>query len=575
LTYSLIGQQTYFINSFGNELYSHPSQIIQLSADNYCLRQASSDASNSWNVGPAIINNNQIIDYFYDTLTITTIPNQQNLIFRGLNNIQMIDNEIFAIGAHGVHGFGLATSFIIRGNQNDWLQNEYDLSWTPNMIFRDLCVKSIEEQQIWSAGYAALIDNNEYFQFPYLNIIDYNTNTIVWDTVYNLNFINPYVRMNSSFNEIQSNKQGGIYALVNYEFENDFNLDNGGVLLCEIDSNGHWLWHHNINLGYGDVSIDFIKTNDEGYLINTRVGIYLFSDTAYTSLIKLNENRELDWQIDSIHIDTRLKSMLQNKDDSYIICGNAYHPNDDFLDGFVYKLSANGDSVLWYRRYGETYHEYIEDIIFTDADSTGLSGYTAVGRQDLAIPGSNIYLLKLNCMGLANDPTASFIYENVGQNNQVLFYNQSQHIYADSIDGGYYVWDFGDDNQLIQTTDSLPTINHQYETAGSYTVSITGYVCNDTVQYTENILVGPVGVNANLANEFNNFQISPNPSKGIFYISNNAINATIEIFNANGELVYTNETTTTKIDLSAKANGIYYYNIKTLGQVYSGKLIKN
>ena len=87
-------------------------------------------------------------------------------------------------------------------------------------------------------------------------------------------------------------------------------------------------------------------------------------------------------------------------------------------------------------------------------------------------------------MGLLTEPFAQFSYLNP-TGNIMEFQNLSQYTYPDSIDGGHFVWDFGDD---FNTNAQTPT--HTYTVAGVYNITLTAIVCNNTSRYPQTICVG-------------------------------------------------------------------------------------
>jgi len=73
-----------------------------------------------------------------------------------------------------------------------------------------------------------------------------------------------------------------------------------------------------------------------------------------------------------------------------------------------------------------------------------------------------------------------------------------------------------------------------------------------------------------------NISIYPNPSNGVFTISGIEVNASINIYNAIGELVKSIQSTdnNTTVDLSDYSNGIYFIKIKNNKGEAIQKLIK-
>ena len=141
-----------------------------------------------------------------------------------------------------------------------------------------------------------------------------------------------------------------------------------------------------------------------------------------------------------------IRKAIQSNDDNYILCGYYTPPEKIRLDAAILKLDSAGN-LLWQRSYGDAYHEYAYDMIFEANDSTGKSGYVICGRKDLGTGEANVYFLKLNCMGLLDEPHAEFAVQIAPPGNdplQIQFQNLSKYVYPDSVDGGFYLWDFGD-----------------------------------------------------------------------------------------------------------------------------------
>ena len=241
----------------------------------------------------------------------------------------------------------------------------------------------------------------------------------------------------------------------------------------------------------------------------------------------------------------------------------------------IYKLSADGE-ILWYRSYGGEGNDYCYDIA---ASPDG--GYIMAGRTDTLISNgtggtygyADIYLVKTNCMGLLTVPQANFTYSYDTTSLAANFYNLSQYTYPDSIDGGYYIWDFGDGNTLIQTSDSPASANftHLYNKNEPHLVSLTAIVCNDTSTYTIDIQhsINVVGLttNTNIAPQ-SHVTVRPNPSSGTFYVDYAIANnqqATLNMYNITGTLMQQNTLSqkgTLNIDANNWQSGIYYYTLQ-------------
>lgn len=127
-----------------------------------------------------------------------------------------------------------------------------------------------------------------------------------------------------------------------------------------------------------------------------------------------------------------------------------------------------------------------------------------------------------------------------------------------------YTWDFGDGG-----SSTLGTPSHTYSTAGTYTVILTGTLGNCTSTDTITIIVGGTGFEEISLEEA--VRLFPNPNNGEFKLSINFLteqNVEVSLYNTIGEQLEVrtlNNTSSTVIDfnLSSKAGGFYFVNIKT------------
>lgn len=139
-----------------------------------------------------------------------------------------------------------------------------------------------------------------------------------------------------------------------------------------------------------------------------------------------------------------------------------------------------------------------------------------------------------------------------------------------------YVWDFGD-GQTQPGTGTPGEVIHHYDTAGTYTVTLT--LSNDCGDVTTSKIIkyggiGPTGIN-DVNGIQNAFRVFPNPSKSQVTISNdNGIKIeSISVFNLLGQQVYNKgniHADKSLINISNLATGIYNVIINT----EKGKIIK-
>lgn len=153
-------------------------------------------------------------------------------------------------------------------------------------------------------------------------------------------------------------------------------------------------------------------------------------------------------------------------------------------------------------------------------------------------------------------PNASFVSV-AGTNGAYTFNNTTK-----SDVTANYAWDFGDGGT---STNENPT--HTYTQSGTYTVTMiaTNACGSDTTSETNQVVVSGVAIQANERY----VRAYPNPNNGMFNLDvrlNNADDITINIYNVNGQIVYTQKlgvitSNNVSLDLSTLSAGVYNVNI--------------
>jgi len=137
--------------------------------------------------------------------------------------------------------------------------------------------------------------------------------------------------------------------------------------------------------------------------------------------------------------------------------------------------------------------------------------------------------------------------------------------------GTAYTW--APVTSTIATAAVSPTVT------SNYTVSSTGTTCPSwtwTAVFTQSVQNCPSGIQKNAASGIN-FNLYPNPTNGDFTIElNNGLVKTVEILDMTGRMVYTNTTTSDKINcnLNSLAKGIYYVRVQSNNTVEIAKIVK-
>jgi PKD repeat protein len=135
-----------------------------------------------------------------------------------------------------------------------------------------------------------------------------------------------------------------------------------------------------------------------------------------------------------------------------------------------------------------------------------------------------------------------------------------------------YSWDFGDG-----TTSTLVTPEHNYTSAGTYTVTLSAANGNcSSTSSIEVVITTPTGISEA---DKSTLVAYPNPTSGILMISLPVSEMNLKVFNSTGQLILSETTANSgkqTIDLSNNADGIYYIHItdKDHTQIIKVNLVK-
>ena len=342
--------------------------------------------------------------------------------------------------------------------------------------------------------------------------------TIIWqyiDTTYtNINY----------FTDILPDNQGGYYL---YGSVNQYPyglVSTGDLLLLHLNANGQMIDQHTYSIGETDYSGDIVRSSDGGFLLGmAHVGEETDTwDLPEGGVIKINADYSLGWINDSMYLGSGASALIELADGSIITTGSTQPPIPNaYVNLAIVKIASDG-APMWSRQYGGQWHDYGYDLALSPD-----GGFIAVGRKDSAVVQTAfLYIVKTNCMGLLTLPQASFVTQIDTGALRASFYNTSQFVYPDSIDGGHYIWDFGDG---AISTELNPT--HTYTQGGNYTVTLTAVVCSDTSVFVQEVSTWAVGIDASpqphaspqpppKEGELQGlFSITPNPANGYLTIT--------------------------------------------------------
>ena len=403
-----------------------------------------------------------------------------------------------------------------------------------------------EEGNIWGGGYTRVNGNDDY---PYLCVLN-KEGELLWDTSY---YDFP---PNSGMIDIYFKEETNKKYITFYVGYSQFSKDG---LLWEIDNKGNKIKAKQFNYGATDGIRDLIFTKDGNILLF----ISSFSVENYRRIIKLNlETWLIDFEIKDYFQNNEVASLMELEDSSIVAFGS-FQIKDatvwDHLDDYqLVKLDKQGN-LLWNRIYITDEDDFPIKLFKTEDDGFMLAGYNWDGLIH------RLHLIKTNCMGLLTEPECSFEYNNLGS-QEVAFTNTSLYVYPDSIDGGYYEWDFGDGSALSNEVNPV----HTYTEEGEYQVRLTGIVCSDTSIYEQTVLATPTSVDSPASFSLEDaFRLYPNPVESILYFEVGGNYAgqqgRILFYNTLGQLTV-QSTFHNKVDVGDLPGGVYFVVVEIGGE---------
>ncbi len=364
---------------------------------------------------------------------------------------------------------------------------------------------------------------------PYLCKLNANL-VIEWDTLYE-----QYANIDTKVRLLAPAKDGnGYYAILNI----NTTYSEGDIAVLRVDNNGIIL-DENI---YGELTnkkevvSGFIETLDNEYAIT----FYQTPNTGprYCGLLKTEQLSGIEWANNAMYYNGGLDGgVVQLPDSSFIVSGGYIKQIEPYdVDIELNKFSNSGE-WLWTRHYGNEGNDYIYDMILDSQGSLVFCGRDEPVNLPDVVNGANVYLLKTNCMGLLTQPQAAFAAQIDTNALTATFQNLSQFVYPDSIDGGHYIWDFGDGTTSTQIN---PT--HTYAQGGNYSVTLTAVVCSDTSVFVQEVSTWAVGIEVPNMETSKKLLVNiyPNPANDIVLINTHLQNnekASISICDINGHIL--------------------------------------
>ncbi len=385
--------------------------------------------------------------------------------------------------------------------------------------------------------------------YPYALRLDSNLQ-VLWERYYPGYNTYPQVSylIDASVEDIVP--EGNTYYLWGLNYDGD--LLQGAILLLQInDSNGERLMDTLYRpSGWIDIQNDYVyrakRTTDGGFIASGEQnlkGVFM----------KFDADLNLVWTSVNIFRRTTAVELYELADGGFVGGGSVEREDGNDWNIRIAKVNANG-LLQWQRTYGSNLHDYAYGM--TDTPN---GGYLITGRSYLNDTVS-LYLLKTNCMGLLTEPQANFTTQIDTAALRITAQNLSQYTYPDSLDGGHYIWDFGDGTPPLQTQNTTDTLLHTYPQYGTYTVTLKAIVCTDTSTLQQTLTVGYPPPPPTIEG----IVVSPNPTTNQLFInSQEPLQATFVLYNALGQKVGTTTLSgnSTQINVANLPSGIYLYQI--------------
>ena len=441
-------------------------------------------------------------------------------------------------------------------DRKSWLFRQIDIDgqinfeYYPDTILQPIgfkkCLTNSKEEII----IGGLKDFGDY-RHPYLCKLD-KDGSLLWDTIYT------EIPSVSWIQDIALSSDGGLYLFMTID-KSQFSSD---ALLMKVDSLGNQEWGKIFNYAAQDAAVKVLESKEGGFLVA------LFAAFGKPRIVKLDEDRNIEFVLDNIFTD-HIADIIQLEDSTYIIMGRAEIMDANWethkTDIQLAKIDHEGN-LLWSRIYEDNGYDKDKSMVVTPDGGFMLACNKEVNQVD------KIFLIKTNCLGLLTEPEASFEYNNLGS-QEVVFNNTSLYVYPDSIDGGYYEWDFGDGSPVSNEVNPV----HTYTEAGEYQVKLTGIVCSDTSVYEQTVLVTTTSIASPSLSDV--LRVYPNPVEGdvlYFEVGGNYAGqqGRILFYNTLGQLVL-QSTFENKAYVGNLPGGVYFVVVEIGGKRVVEKVVVN
>jgi len=394
------------------------------------------------------------------------------------------------------------------------------------------------------------------------------------------------VKTDSLGNEVWTKNYGGVNSDNAYSIDvtddggyiiggisYSYSIGEDDLYMLKIDSIGNFEWDKTFGTTGDDYGETVIQTMDGGYAFVGCVEITNGNFDAY--FVKTDNEGNVEWEETYGTPDyfEGFKLVKQLPDSSFIVSGGLANNSPGNFDGWVVKMTSNGDTI-WTKTYGNPGYELGDYFYGFDITSDG--GFVFGGQDNrIGPPYQNAWLVKTDSLGCYHSfcdfgcDSCAFINAEIFFTNDTILLSSPTVQFIDTSDfATQWFWDFGD-----SSSDTVKDPVHTFTNSGIFDVMLVSFYsdCTDTAYMTITVF-NDLGV---FNEEKDLVQIFPNPTENKFVIQGITDLQKIEIFSISGIEVYSFEKQDNEVDVSKLGNGIYVLRIFTNESIISKKLIIN
>ena len=360
----------------------------------------------------------------------------------------------------------------------------------------------------------------------------------------------------------------GGYVLSGFTTSPEYNANsqNFNILIVFVDSVGNTIITRSLGGPTGE-SCAIRTLSDTTYLI---YGLQKNSSGDNRVFIaKLNYLGSIIWEETYAFGPQSSIHDLEVVDDGFVFCGYSSDSDND-PNGLIMKTDFDGN-LKWFRKYKPRNNDnYLRDLQLMPDGGFLLAGFV---YNDTTTNTSDAWIMRTNCLGFDGPPEANATFQSM-QGYNLMIEDLSKRY------GTLYV-DYGDGvHDTFPEQVSPLFISHTYPQDDVYTIQIIAEACNgesDTMYYDFHA-TSTIGINE-YEKEID-VKIYPNPSNGLFTLEYElrSPNATIEVYDLNGKLMYTSNLKGINghhnIDLSTLSKGVYLLKVNTEKASSTQRIIK-